>query len=211
MLKVHNCCARECKRTRQCWFLGQAWWDISGIFSQGRQQCLLPSGVALAMTASPLSCMAEQPRDTAWGHWQHREHRILSHFCFLENSCFCFGLKQTFASLWCRGWSSAWQSLLIRNFSKGASGSPPDQLIFPSLSLRCFPVFQVPGLPLPMPRNTPGEEGNGFWCQYQNWWSSDGKITGVNDLSLVFVFNNMVESYAWKLRILLKQEDFWPY
>lgn len=123
MFKVHNWCARECKIPRQCWFLGQAWWDISGIFSQWRQQSVLLSAVALVWQHPPsagwLTSLVTVPGDT--GSTGSRGFSPTSVFFTTQ---FLLLLKQTSASLWCRGWSSAWQSLLIRNFSQGTSGSP---------------------------------------------------------------------------------------
>lgn len=189
MLKVHNCCARECRKTRQWWFLGQAWWDISGIFSQWRQQWLLLSAVALLWQHPPsagwLTSPMTVPGDT--GSIGSRGFHPISVFSSTQLLLWPKALLHPFdVRLELCLAVSADQKLLSR-----CLWLTSDWLIFPSLSLRWFPVFQVPGLPLPMSRNAPGAEGNGFWCQYQNWWSSDGKITGANELSLVF-FNNFL-------------------
>lgn len=210
MFKVHECSARECKIPRECWFLGQAWWDISRIFSQQWQQWLLLSAVALVWQHPPsagwLTSLVTVPGDT--GSTGSRGFSPTSLFFSAQlllwpKANFCIPLVYRLEL--CLA-VSADQKLLLM-----CLWLTPDWFIFfPSLSLRCFPVFQVPGLPLPLPRNTSGAEGNGFWCQYQNWWSSDGKITGANDLSLFLFFNNMVENYIWKLWILLKQEDVCP-
>lgn len=207
------------KKPRQWWFPGQAGWtsvgnshsgDNSDCFYQQLQCC---GSISPQLDGCPASW---QCLETLAAQGAEDSLPLL----FSLALSFCFGLKHFYFSVliyWplvmyglelCLA-VSADQKLLSRCLWL----TPKWLIFFPSLSLRCFPVFQVPGLPLPMPRNTSGEEGNGFWCQHQNWWSSDGKITGDNDLSLVgwfFFLYNMVETYIEKLWILLKQEDFAP-